>query len=270
MLVVLRHLSRRARRPTPAALEEAVPFSRAALYTVAGGTVFGLAASGAWVLAQEKTTPDDKDVVCSCAERVRVFSAVSGQYDATVGRDEVVMGLPILRWWLLRRASGDVLEVAAGTGSNLKWYDMKKCNRITATDASRPMLEVAARKIKHKPWAHKVVLREVEVSSLGVEQFDTVVDTFGLCSFEDPVAALATLQRSCKPDGTLLLLEHGRSYYTPINNLLDKYAARHLRAWGCTWNRDIIKILQEAGLQVDSLTRFHFGTTYLIVARPRP
>ena len=33
------------------------------------------------------------------------------------------------------------------------------------------------------------------------DSFDTVVDTFGLCSFDDPVAVLKEMQRVCKPDG---------------------------------------------------------------------
>ena len=47
--------------------------------------------------------------------------------------------------------------------------------------------------------------------------FDTVVDTFGLCSYEDPIAALREMRRVCQPGGQVLLLEHGRSYLPPLN-----------------------------------------------------
>ena len=102
----------------------------------------------------------------------------------------------------------------------------------------------------------------------GTAGFDTVVDTFGLCSYDDPVAALVALQRATRPGGRILLLEHGRSHYDWLNRLLDKYAARHLDRWGCSWNRDYLAVIDAAGLQVTTLRRFHFGTTYFVVATP--
>ena len=41
--------------------------------------------------------------------------------------------------------------------------------------------------------------------------FDTVVSTLGTCTFPDPVEALREMRRVCRPGGTVLLLEHGRS-----------------------------------------------------------
>jgi methyltransferase OMS1 len=72
----------------------------------------------------------------------------------------------------------------------------------------------------------------------------------------------------CKPDGQILLLQHGRSSWDWWNQQLDTGAQRHKQKWGCYWNRDIERICAEAGLQVDSLSRWHFGTTYIITARP--
>ncbi|GIL90628.1 hypothetical protein Vretimale_15761 [Volvox reticuliferus] len=99
-------------------------------------------------------------------------------------------------------------------------------------------------------------------------QFDTVVDTFGLCSHEDPIQALKEMARVCKANGKILLLEHGRSHYQWLNRRLDSSAAEHQRKWGCMWNKDISELIQQAGLQVDKVTRWHFGTSYYIVARP--
>eukprot|EP00758_Cryptobia_borreli_P002868 Tbor_TRINITY_DN3354_c0_g1::TRINITY_DN3354_c0_g1_i1::g.23420::m.23420 len=98
--------------------------------------------------------------------------------------------------------------------------------------------------------------------------FDTVVDVFGLCSFEDPVAALGEMSRVCKPNGRVLLLEHGRGKVENLNWYLDKWAPRHAASWGCWWNRDIRRFVRTAGLTVISKEEKHFGTTQLLVLAP--
>ena len=121
--------------------------------------------------------------------------------------------------------------------------------------------------------------------------FDSVVDTFGLCSHSDPVAVLrvgaqsppmvsviagcstcmffkllaghpcqslsAALQHSlqpfgaqemarvCRPDGRILLLEHGRAGWDWLDGILDRGESKHLRKWGCQWNRDIEAIVAQ-------------------------
>lgn len=72
-----------------------------------------------------------------------------------------------------------------------------------------------------------------------------------------------------KDDGQILLLEHGRSHYDWLNAILDKNSHRHTARWGCIWNRDIEQLVLDAGLEVRSISRWHFGTTYVIVAGPK-
>lgn len=98
--------------------------------------------------------------------------------------------------------------------------------------------------------------------------FDTVVDVFGLCSFDDPVVALREMSRVCKPDGTILLLEHGRGTYQRVNWFLDKWAPRHANSWGCWWNRDIRRYLRLSGITTVTREERHFGTTVYITAKP--
>lgn len=99
--------------------------------------------------------------------------------------------------------------------------------------------------------------------------FDTIVDTMGVCSFDNPVQTLQEIQRICKPNGKILLLEHGRSQtWTGINNFLDDNKERHAMNWGCVWNRDIEAIIRQSGLEIESIWKWHFGTTYYVICRP--
>lgn len=119
---------------------------------------------------------------------------------------------------------------------------------------------------------------DVSRSPFESNSFDFVVDTFGLCSFEDPVAALREMSRVCRSDaatdgsgrgvGKIYLLEHGRSDWEWVSNILDAHAEKHAKRWGCYWNRDIEKIVREAGLEILQMSRYHLGTTYYVVAAP--
>ncbi len=99
--------------------------------------------------------------------------------------------------------------------------------------------------------------------------FDTVVDTFGLCSYADPAAALQAMAAALAPGGVLLLLEHGRSHYAAVNGVLDRGAHAHAAQWGCEWNRDIDAVVAAAGLEITARYRLHFGTTYYFKCRKR-
>ena len=99
--------------------------------------------------------------------------------------------------------------------------------------------------------------------------FDTVLQTMGICSVGDSVRLLRQLGSLVNPDrGRILLLEHGRSHYDWLNSWLDSSAPGHADRYGCWWNKDIGKIVEESGLEVVCLKRYHLGTTWWIELRP--
>ncbi|KAG0307163.1 Methyltransferase-like protein 7B [Dissophora globulifera] len=71
------------------------------------------------------------------------------------------------------------------------------------------------------------------------QSFDTVVDTFGLCSFEDPVKVLKEMKRVLRPGGRLLLIEHGNSHWGFMKDMQAKQLDKHVHKYGCYWNREI-------------------------------
>ena len=206
--------------------------------------------------------------------RTDTFQKIAYSYDDEISKDEFVMGINLLRRALLYfHARGDVLEVGAGTGRNIQFYP-SSVNKIFVTDSSEKMLLQAKEKLRSmsNDERGRFVVMEANAANLQTfpdNSFDTVVDSFGLCSFDDPVAVLKEIQRVCKPDGKILLLEHGRSKsYSGLNGYLDKHAERHAKNWGCVWNRDIDEIVEKSGLVLDKLHNWHFGTTYYLVCRP--
>lgn len=102
--------------------------------------------------------------------------------------------------------------------------------------------------------------------------FDTVVDTFGLCSVDDPVAMvnvrffvsvgvvlswlLQEMAAVCKPDGQLLLLEHGVGSWW-MDRALERSSEAHKLRFGCNLNRDIDDILQQVLVTVGDVDWWH-------------
>jgi methyltransferase OMS1 len=107
-------------------------------------------------------------------------------------------------------------------------------------------------------------------------KYDTIIQTFGLCSVADPEKLLVNMAAKLQPDtGRIILLEHGRGDREWMNKRLDKSAPEHFAKFGCWWNRDIEQLVREAaqkvpGLEVVKLERplwFQWGTTLLIELR---
>ena len=213
----------------------------------------------------------------TCQERCCQFDALAPKYDAEVARDESSSGILEMRKTMAAQARGSVLEVAGGTGRNLRFYNVDAVEELLITDASEGMLQVAARKVAEArrgtgegsvPSAVTLAVTDASKMGLPSATYDTVVDTFGLCSFEDPDAALQEMRRCCRPDGQILLLEHGVSSWSYLAWWQRHRLNRHVVRWGCYWNRDILDMVERSGLQVHEVERRHLGTTYYIRASP--
>ena len=240
---------------------------------IAGGGVYAVSVYMTYVYLKQPPVESVAEDGVSCVHsplRTQQFEKVASCYDSSIGKDEFFMGINLLRRSLLYfHAKGTCLEVGAGTGRNLRYYP--KDTRAVLTDQSAQMLEQARAKIKNnKRFA--VLQGDSAHLDLPDQAFDTVIDTFGLCSYDDPVAVLREMIRLCKPNGKILLLEHGRSHsWQWVTDHLDKYSEYHAKRWGCVWNRDLDQLLSKVSdaLEVKVLHRWHFGTTYYIVCKPK-
>lgn len=200
--------------------------------------VCGLAAFGMGLYAVQLyiSLTDGPDLDSIPADLLDRFDREAEGYDEKVNLAETMLGVSRRRKEMTRRVRGHVLEVAAGTGRNIPFYPTKQCSTVTLLDYSAPMLTVAKRKWKdtHPEYFSRVFFKQQSAVDpvtppYGAQDgYDTVIQTMGLCSTPEPVKLLQNLEAATKEDGgQILLLEHGKSHYEWLNNLLDKTAPAH-------------------------------------------
>jgi ubiquinone/menaquinone biosynthesis C-methylase UbiE len=177
-------------------------------------------------------------------------------YDWVEGIPEA-LGLYRLRYQMLQRASGAVLEAAIGTGKNLPYYP-RDC-RITAVDRSREMLNIARKRAAKLSLNVSFLLADAEALPFWDESFDTVVSSLSTCTFPNPVAALKEMARVCRPTGKVFLLEHGRSDREWLGRWQDRHADQFAKPLGCHWNREPLELVGQTGLKVYRANRNFFG-----------
>ncbi|KAK9324202.1 S-adenosyl-L-methionine-dependent methyltransferase [Lipomyces orientalis] len=212
-------------------------------------------------------------------DTTQTYDGLAKQYDRIIGRDELFMGLSFWRKDVAKQATGDVLEVSCGTGRNVSYLNISSIKSITFVDASEQMVEQTKEKFQdnYPKYQHAQFLATKAEDLPLDKKYDTILQTFGLCSHEDPIYVLMYLQDLLKPGGKIVLLEHGRGTWDFVNRILDKSAASRAEVFGCRWNLDIGDIVRKSGLVIDKESRSHFGTTWTIIAhragdviRPEP
>ena len=177
-----------------------------------------------------------------------------------------LLGLGRLRRGLLRQASGKVLEVAAGTGKNLNYYPSGV--QIIALDLSREMLKVARKKAAKRSAPVTYLVADADALPFRDNSFDTVVSSLSTCTFPNPVVALQQIKQVCRPQGKVLLLEHGRSDRESLGRWQDRHAEQFAKPLGCHWNREPLNMACKAGLKIDTARRFFFGIFHQLKLYP--
>ena len=110
------------------------------------------------------------------------------------------------RQWVCAQATGEVLEVAIGTGRNLPFYPQGI--RLTGIELSPGMLALARRQADRLGREVDLRLGDAQALDLPDAAFDTVVCTLSLCAIPDQRQAVAEMRRVLRPGGRLLLLDH--------------------------------------------------------------
>ena len=201
------------------------------------------------------------------------YDRFAATYDSLDGGSAAsALGIDDARRQLLSSVQGKVLEVAVGTGLNLPLYPWAQVVDLKAIDLSLGMLREAEGKLSLGGDQSKVELLQMDVKDLGFQDqtFDTVVDTFSLCVFDDPLKALQEMRRVIKDDGQLLLLENSRSENGAVAAYQDLTAPFIAKTGGkgCMWNQDVDALVRAANFRVRTSAQVGGGFFRYIVATP--
>jgi ubiquinone/menaquinone biosynthesis C-methylase UbiE len=167
---------------------------------------------------------------------------------------------------VLEGVGGRVLEVGAGTGSNLPHYGPEVTSLVAVEPEPRlrTRIEEAARSARFPVTVVDAVADRLPFPDAG---FDAVVATLVLCSVPDQAAALAEVRRVLRPGGRLAFWEHVRSEgtgYARVQSACDA-TIWPLIAGGCHSARDTLAAIGAAGFTVEEAARFRFPDSPLAV-----
>ncbi|SRR6266540_2086501 len=169
------------------------------------------------------------------------------------------------RQWVCSQATGQVLEVAIGTGLNLPIYPDEVM--LTGIDLSQAMLDIAADRAAE--LGRTVTLQQANAHDLPFDDnsFDTVVCTFGLCAIPDAEAAVGEMRRVLRPGGRLLLADHVVSTSYAVRALQRAMELVSVPLGGEHFRRRPLDLVRAAGMEIQDSQRFKLGIVERLVAR---
>lgn len=172
-------------------------------------------------------------------------------YDWQMGRIDRKGGTDHRRA-LTAAATGDVLEVGAGTGRNFEYYT--EARTVVALEPEPAMRARAVGRAARATVPVEVVDGDAMDLPFEDGSFDTVVACLVLCTIPDPAAALAEARRVLRRGGSLRFYEHVRA----DDPRLARWQDRLRRPWswyggGCNPNRRTLDHIAEAGFVADGV-----------------
>ncbi|WP_264021948.1 class I SAM-dependent methyltransferase [Mycolicibacterium pyrenivorans] len=194
----------------------------------------------------------------------RYWDKHSGSYDRQMGFfDRHVFGDS--RQWACGQATGEVLEVAVGTGLNLEAYPAGIT--LTGIDWSDAMLDGARRRAAELGRTATLQQADAHALPFADASFDTVVCTFGLCAIPDHVKAIKEMTRVLRPGGKLILVDHVASTSRIARGVQRFLETFTVPLGGEHFLRRPSVQVRAAGMDVEQIQRFKVGLVERLVAR---
>jgi ubiquinone/menaquinone biosynthesis C-methylase UbiE len=177
-------------------------------------------------------------------------------YDRAMAKTEQAC-LKEWRHGLIQQVSGDVLELGAGTGANIRFYS-KNVSRLVLSEPDKHMRKLLKEQVDSSGLRNASVTGgKAEQIEAADESFDYVVTTLVCCSVTNLNACLREIMRVLKPGGSLVFLEHvaaddgtsRRRWQNRITPLWKTFMGN------CHLNRDTEEAMVEEGFEIIQIER---------------
>ena len=159
-------------------------------------------------------------------------------------------------------AKGKVLDIGIGSGLNIPFYNSDKIDKVIGIDPSHELIELAKELANDSKASIKLVIGSAESIPYPDNFFDTVLVTYTMCTIPNVAIANKEMWRVLKDDGRLIFCEHGLAPDKKISkwqNRIDPFWGKI--AGGCHLNRDIQKLITDAGFSFESLDKMYIPST---------
>ena len=194
----------------------------------------------------------------------RVFPVLYDVVMRTVARGR----LAEWRRTIVEPATGNVLEIAAGTGLDFPYY--RAGVMVIATEPDLRMLARARVRAQRADATILLVAADAQALPFRDSAFDTVVVGLALCTIPGPARALAELQRVLRAGGMARLLEHVRVDHPVIGRLQDLLTPVWSRiAGGCRLNERSVDHVRHAGFVMTDV-KSHLGGYIVTIEATTP
>ena len=159
-------------------------------------------------------------------------------------------------------AKGKVLDIGIGSGLNIPFYNSDKIDIVIGIDPSHELIELAKELANDSKASIDFVIGSAESIPYPDNFFDTVLVTYTMCTIPNVAIANKEMWRVLKNDGRLIFCEHGLAPDKKISkwqNRIDPFWGKI--AGGCHLNRDIQKLITDAGFSFESLDKMYIPST---------
>jgi ubiquinone/menaquinone biosynthesis C-methylase UbiE len=195
-----------------------------------------------------------------------IWDRYADRYSAARGRRSWL--LQDGREWACSQATGEILEIAVGTGRNLPFYLAGA--RITGVELSPRMLAIARRTAAESGTSAD--LREGDAQHLDFPDasFDSVVCTISLCSIPDDRRAVREVWRVLRNGGRFIVVEHVRSPNLLVRTLERLLEPLAVRFGGDHLMREPQESLAAAGFVIEYVERRRLGIVERVIGKKTP
>lgn len=159
-------------------------------------------------------------------------------------------------------AKGKVLDIGIGSGLNIPFYNSDQIDKVIGIDPSYELIELAKELANDSKASIELVIGSAESIPYPDNFFDTVLVTYTMCTIPNVAIANKEMWRVLKDDGRLIFCEHGLAPDKKISkwqNRIDPFWGKI--AGGCHLNRDIQKLITDAGFSFESLDKMYIPNT---------